>query len=181
MAIEIGTTDIRKIEIGTTNVKDVRIGSGSPIYVNIYDAGSQSYSMTTGFSSGTDGVVTYGGSFITVAAGFNGSNTTTNERTARTSSTVDLTNIKTLYIDWEAGFTGSTSQVAYFIVSTSSTGSQSTFAARVVRFNTDTARAISSLDVSSLSGGYFIRIHQRDGSTSNLNGGRIFIYRIWGI
>lgn len=183
MAIELGTTDISKIEIGTTNIKNVILGTNvSPIYINIYDAGTQSYTMTTGYSTGTDGSVTYGGSYITIQAGYSGTNSTTNERTARTSGTVDLTNIKTLYVTFDSYISGGTSQNFYFIASTSATGTFGTFNARASLSNAFISGTTTlSLSTSGLTGSYYIRLHQRDGSTSSLNGAGVEIKRIWGI
>lgn len=183
MAIEIGTTDVTKIEIGTTNVKDVRIGSGSPIYINIYDNGTTTYSMTTGYSTGTDGSALLLSNDIYLAAGYSGTNTTTNERTYRTSGLVDLANIKTIYADIsDAAVRGlGTSNNYFLVVSTSATGSSGTFNARAslaVSFITEPTTL--SLDVSALTGSYYIRIHVRDGSTNINQGSAVWTRRIWG-
>lgn len=183
MAIELGTTDIRKVEIGTTNVKDVRIGSDSPLYINIYDRGAQSYSMTTGYSTGTDGSATFESTYIYLAAGYNGTNSTVNERTARTSDLVDLTNIKTLYVLFEGFPRGTATSNNFFLVaSTSATGSSSTFNARAsIAYTFLSGETELSLNVSALTGSYYIRVHDRDGSTSSANGSATYVYRIWGI
>jgi len=184
MAIELGTTDISRLRIGTTHVKDTRMGSGSPIYSNYYDSGTQSYPMIAGFTSGSDGSVSFNASNIVLQAGTGGFNSTTNERTARTTNAVDLTNIKTLYLDCIRGFIRGTgeSSITYLVVSTSGTGSYATFNARAsLTTQFVTARTILSLNVSGLTGSYFLRVHQRDFSTSGTQGAGIEVYRIWGI
>lgn len=149
-----------------------------------YNNGTQNVAWTTGYSIGSFGSVFYLSNSIYVAAGDSGGEASVNERTARTTNTVNLTNINTLYIDWE-GITSApaTSQTANFIVSTSSTGSFNTFNARaqVIFSSFSGDRRTTSLNVSGLTGNYFIRIHSRDGSSTFGRWNYFNVYKVWGV
>jgi hypothetical protein len=187
MPITFNGTNITAVNFNGTSINTV-VFNGTTVFTaaagaSYYTNGTQNVAWTTGFSSGSFGFVSFGGSSIFVYAGSSSGESTTNERTARTTNTVDLTNISTLYIDWE-GLTSApaTNQTANFIVSTSSTGSFSTFTARTqVIFSAFSGdRRTSSLDVSGLTGNYFIRVHSRDGSSTFGRWNEIIVYRVWG-
>jgi hypothetical protein len=183
MAINYNGTNITSVIFNGTTLGTV-VYNGTIVFGgDYYTNGTQNVPWTTGFSTGSFGSVLFLSSFIYVAAGDSGGESTINERTARTTNAVDLTNISTLYIDWE-GLTSSpaTSQTANFIVSTSSTASFTTFNARAqVIFSAFSGdRRITSLDVSGLTGTYFIRVHSRDGSSTFGRWNTINVYRVWG-
>jgi hypothetical protein len=154
--------------------------------VNYFNNGTQNVPWTTGFSTGTDGFTNLNTANMYIEAGFGQFNSSTNERTLRTTNTVNLSSpkINTLYIDWE-GQTSSpaTSQTANFIVSTSPTASFSTFNARaqVVFSPFGGDRRITTLDVSGLIGSFHIRVHARDGSSLSSRWNWLRVYRIWGV
>jgi hypothetical protein len=133
---------------------------------------------------GTDGSVVFEESFVVISAGFTGSASGNHERSISTENDVDLTNIDTLFIDWFGETTGTTSQTTNFIVGTSSSAGFGTFSARTqVATSTfaSTGRTVASLNVSGLSGNFFIRVHQRDSHNPTTSGGRVTVYRIWGV
>jgi hypothetical protein len=137
--------------------------------------GFNSYAIT-----GLAGSVTFFSTYINISAGFQGG-TGANERSISTANSVNLTGINTLYITWDGQVTNGTSQFSAFIVGTNPAVGFSTFTSRIILNTQDFSGPItSSLDVSGLTGNYFIRVHQRDSSTSSLTGGQIQVYRIWG-
>jgi hypothetical protein len=159
------------------------IYNGTEYFHRYYDNGAVA-TWFGGFNAyavtGTNGSVTFFSSYINIAAGYTGS-TTANERSIATANSINLTGINTLYITWDGQVTNGTSQTSNFIVSTTQNGGFNTFTSRTQVLTQDFSGPItSSINVSGLSGNYFIRINQRDGSTSSLTGGQIQIYRIWG-
>jgi hypothetical protein len=188
MPITFNGTNISYVFFNSTLLTTVvfngtTVYTSAPAQTQYYTNGTQNVAWTTGYSLGSFGFVSFGSSSIFVYAGSSSGESTTNQRTARTTNTVDLTNISTLYIDWQ-GITSSpaTLQTANFIVSTSSTGTFSTFNARtqVIFSSFGGDRRTSSLDVSGLTGNYFIRVHSRDGSSTFGRWNEIIVYRVWG-
>jgi hypothetical protein len=147
---------------------------------NYYTNGTQNVPWTTGFTSGTDGSIFFEASNVVISAGYEYANSTTNERTIVTLNTINLTNINTLYVDWECYVTGGPGQLSYLIASSSQVGANSVFNARVSASGSR-SRQTTSLNVSGLSGNYYIRIHQRDGSTNLFNGSSLIVYNVWGV
>jgi len=186
MPITYNGTNITAVVYNGTTINTL-VYNGTTVFTaetQYFTNGTQNVAWTTGFSTGTDGSVSFVSPFITVRAGYSGTNSTANERTARTTNTVDLTNISTLYVEFTTLVRGlGTSSIFHLIASTSSTGSLSTFNARssfTNQFASSGEVVILSLDVSALSGSYFIRLHQRDGSTSSAQGAFVEVTRVWG-
>jgi hypothetical protein len=97
-----------------------------------------------------------------------------------TDALIDLTNVKTLYIDWESTGTSTAQNRCFFVVSSDKTGEYSVQTLGLEIQNTF-SRTISSLDVSSLTGQHYIRVHSRDNSgTANQANSIIKVYRVWG-
>jgi hypothetical protein len=186
MPITYNGTNITSVVYNGTTINSV-VYNGTTVFTSetqYFTNGTQNVAWTTGYSTGTDGSVSISSPYITIAAGYSGINTTVNERTARTTNTVDLTSISTLYVEIDTAVLGLGSQSTFhFIASTSSTGTRLTFNASATLTNQFAAGTTTtlSLDVSGLSGSYFIRIHQRDGSTSSANGAITYVRRVWGI
>jgi hypothetical protein len=186
MPITFNGTNITAVNFNGTSINTV-VFNGTTVFTaetQYFTNGTQNVAWTTGFSAGTDGFVSIGSPYITIAAGWDGSNTTANERTARTTNTVDLSSISTLFVELDTSVLGLGSQsVFHLIASTSSTGSRLTFNASATLTNQFAAGTTTtlSLDVSGLTGFYFIRLHQRDGSTSSANGAITFVRRVWGV
>jgi len=99
-------------------------------------------------------------------------------RTYVTSIAVDLTKIKTLYLDAENTGAVNSNNLLRFIASTS--GGLATSATYDAKFQKTSAfsRRIESLNVSSLVGNYFLRIHSI--STAAGYASELRIFRIWG-
>ncbi len=101
------------------------------------------------------------------------------DRAFVTSNAIDLTNIKTLFVDWEN--TGAIDGLnrSRLIASTNNGGGAATYNA-LLNKNSAFARGINELDVSSLVGNYYIRVHAYDDSTTALIASKLNVYRIWG-
>jgi len=140
-----------------------------------YKEGTERVALVEGVST-ADGSVSKGTDSLNLIATRNAVAAT---RTYVTNILVDLTKIKTLYADWTNTGNANGNNISYLIVSTEKSGGVGTYNARVYQDNIF-SRTIKSLDVSALSGLYYIRIHVRadgaDGNTSNLT-----VYRIWGV
>jgi hypothetical protein len=96
-----------------------------------------------------------------------------------TGITVNLNNIKTLFIDWENVGSSSNNQNAHLIVSTTQSASTAIFDARVSIDNVF-PRTITSLDVSALSGQYYIRVAARTASSGVGVDSIVNVYCLWG-
>ena len=83
-----------------------------------------------------------------------------------TDSTIDLTGINTIYIDWE----NTTDRYSYFVADTDKNNDFTDYDARIGKAEAF-ARTTDSLDVSGLSGGHYLRAHAyagQVGATSTL-------------
>jgi hypothetical protein len=76
---------------------------------------------------------------------------------------VDLTSINSIEIDWRGTLTGSFGNAA-LVVSTNKIASLGTYNARILKTNVSFSRLIETLNVSGLSGEYYIRVHSATGS-----------------
>ena len=142
----------------------------------LYDNGTQVVPFTTGYSTGANGSVTYDTSSIIISAG--NMDTIVNERSTRTTNTIDLTNVKKIYIDWQVSMSG-LSQVASLVVSTVQTATYSTNNA-ILSYTTAFSRRLEALDVTALSGNYYVKVHARDNrTTSGLNTTQVTVYAIY--
>lgn len=90
---------------------------------------------------------------------------------------VDLTHIKTLLIDWE-NIGNDTSNTAYLVASTDKINGYGIYTSRLMAYDAF-ARRVDSLDVSALTGLYYLRIHARSATTGkNTN---INVYSLRGV
>ena len=95
-------------------------------------------------------------------------------RTYVTDSTVDLTNISTVWIDWEN--VGDATQYSCLIASTNKTATYISYNARLL-VTGNFSRTEQSLDVSGLSGNHYIRIHAT--GPVDLAYSKIKAYKVW--
>lgn len=87
------------------------------------------------------------------------------ERAWVTDAPVDLTGIDEIVVDWEGITSADFQRNASFIVSTTKIADEDTFDARIQK-GALFARTIDTLDVSALTGSYYVRVHARfDGSS----------------
>lgn len=94
-----------------------------------------------------------------------------------TDVTVDLTGYSSLEVTWRQGGTGNNNNSSRLVVSTNKTADSNTFDARVTAANTFSTTT-TSLDVSGLSGSYYIRVHARDNSSFASVTSTLYVYKI---
>lgn len=99
-----------------------------------------------------------------------------------TDELVDLTNIDKLYVSWEFVVIHAPTDAhnkAYLVVSSQKDGALSVYDARVERgYAPDAGVLQDELDVSGLTGEYYVRIHSL--ATTQSRGSAIKTYRVWG-
>lgn len=94
-----------------------------------------------------------------------------------TDVTVDLTNYSSVEITWRQAGTANNSTSSRLCVSSNKTADSNTFDARLSKANTF-SKVTESLDVSGLSGNYYIRVHARDNSTFASVTSTVIVYKI---
>ena len=100
-------------------------------------------------------------------------------RTYVTNVAVNLTNINTLYIEWEnAGNPENIGNCSYFIASSSKMDGVDVYDA-ILSKTLSFSKVTNSLDVSGLSGSYYIRVHAGDTVSSGITS-LIKTYKVWG-
>lgn len=179
MKFALETTDIKSVFKGTTKINKIFIGTNL-VYQSIsylYNAGTQVVPFNTSYSTGANGSVTFGASSVSVSVG--AFDTIVNERSISTTSAIDLTNVKKIYIDWDGSSSGS-QQIIALVVSTTASATYTTNNAVLSVANPNFARRIDSLDVTALSGNYYVKVHARDSRTlSGLNTCATNVYAIY--
>lgn len=152
------------------------ITSGA-IMPDIYNNGFQVIPLTTSFSTGANGSTNFNANSITISAG--SIDAVINERSISTTSAINLTNVKKIYIDWDGSSSGLT-QIIALIVSTTASATYTTNNAVFSVASPNFARRIDSLDVTALSGNYYVKVHARDGrSISGINTCTTNVYAIY--
>lgn len=184
MALTVGNTNVTNAFVGSTQVKQIYAGA-TLIWssaTDYYNAGTELVPFSPAYSLGGDGSVTELSGSALIQAGWGGLNADINERSWATTSSVDLTNVNTLYIDWDIQTLDFATGTAAIVAGTSRSVSFTSFSARTVvqiELGGSTGRQTSSVNVSSLSGNFFIRVHARD-TRGTLTGTQVTVYRIWG-
>lgn len=144
------------------------IMQGDEIVVpELYNAGTEGVSWVAGYSNGSGAQSKEAGYLALTGDVLYG------ERTYVTDVKVRLLRYNTLSIDWgKHNGTGD----CYLCVSTSKTGSHSTYTLRITRgLEFGLTRSTQTLDISSLNSRYYIRVHAR----GNLAGVNLRAYKIW--
>ena len=100
-------------------------------------------------------------------------------RTYVTDTLVDLSDINVLKIDWENIGASNVNNYSAFVVSTSKSADQAMYDARILAQNLF-SRKIDELDVSMLTGSYYVRVHARDGGSSVNIPSIVKCFKIWG-
>lgn len=105
-------------------------------------------------------------------------NNATGERTYVTDKLINLSSLNRLVINWNY-YTDDGTCHAALVVSTNKTGSHSTSINKSVSINGYFGSGESTVDVSELSGYYYIRVHVSK-ATSNRPGASLYVYEIRG-
>jgi hypothetical protein len=98
-------------------------------------------------------------------------------RTYVTDNEIDLTNINSLKIEWANTGASSTANQSRFYVHTNKNDIEHTV--RLQKTNTF-GRITDTIDVSSLSGNYYVKVSAIDAPTNALATSTISVYKIWG-
>jgi hypothetical protein len=91
---------------------------------------------------------------------------------------VNLTGYSSLKISWRQVGDANNNNASRLVVSTNKTADSTTFDARIANANTFTLQT-DTLDISGLSGKYYIRVHARDNSASVSINSDLIVYKIW--
>ena len=139
----------------------------------LYELGTEYYSIVRGYCTGTSGrsyIYKENTDNITLTTNYNVSGYA--NCSLQTQNAIDLTNVNTIYVDWER--TGSVRNNSNRIYVSEFSNSSSRVAATYIdgRFT----RQVYSLNVSSLSGNYYIVVNNSDEPNSN---GDLIVYRLW--
>ena len=153
---------------------------------NIYAYGTEYVSMMKGYdyvAYGGSNIYTEGAGSITLTARYYGEFA---EVATSTGVTVDLTDYKTLWVDWAAGNPNGGVGVYALVVHSSFGNSLETYTARYSAQLTGTSgtpvyldRCTNSLDVSALSGNHYISVHSRKSTGGWWDSMAVEVYRIW--
>lgn len=138
----------------------------------LYDGGTEYVDWVKGYES-RDCTLTKGASYMTLTTPAESSS----EIAVVTDSKVDLTNWNS--VEFHAYWTSTSNWAArHFIVSSAKNNSRDTYDVRVAYLGTGTesGNIYPSLDVSALSGEYYIRAHQTGSKYSSFN---MRIYKVW--
>lgn len=101
------------------------------------------------------------------------------QRTYVTDIPIDLSNIKTIFIDWENIGTGQGIS-SRLVISDSKLYGDSVFTAQVTQTG-KFDRKVSQVNVSSLNGNYYIRVHTRDYGIASPYDSKLKVYKLWGV
>jgi len=142
---------------------------GGPI--DLYNEGTGENDWVVGYSSGNGTQAKESNHLRVFAHAFGIS-----ERTYVTDSSVDLTDIDQIEIDWLNDGSGNFIR-SYLIASTSKIGQHSSFNARIER-TTTFSRTVQQLNVSALNGMFFIRVHTRCGAIDGAINSQVRAYRV---
>lgn len=151
------------------------------IFDGLNFAYTENVSLVTGFISGgsvTENLYNDGGDFYYTRLLTNNVSGTT-ESTWVTDLTVDLTNYSTLNVNWRNVGTSNVNVQTIIVVSTAKTSSSATFTARTVVTGQFTGFTNSTLNISSLTGPYFIRVHSRKNTTTTGIISDVEVRKIW--
>ncbi len=178
MAIKTNTGTMSKAFFGTSAVKKMYFGSSLVFSASTpyYTAGTENVDWIKGSSVGT---VTFGASYMSVSTS---STQTAVDSYAVTNVLVNLTNINTLKIDWAGSIYQQIIAGMYLCISTTKLGTYGTYNARLSGGSglDSFARRTDSLDVSGLTGNYYLRIHAQKSSSSVVGSASLTIYNVWG-
>lgn len=144
----------------------------TPVY--LYNQGTENHPWVEGYSRGQGSAAKESGSLYLYAGG---GATTDSARTYVLNTAIDLTSFNTLNIEWvQTGSGPSPNFVSTLAVSTVKSGSIGTYDLRFLQGGAF-ARRTDSLNISSLSGAYYIRTHAS--IAWNDAGSVVRVYRVW--
>lgn len=97
-----------------------------------------------------------------------------------TTDPVDLTGYNTLYIAWNNKSGSGADSLVALVVSTTKSATLNTYDARIYHAGaTPDDNVVESLDISGLSGSYYIRMHGKDDDPTNVDDAVPCMYALW--
>lgn len=144
--------------------------------LDIYILGTEKVSMVLGINSkGPDNKLTKNVDHISLSA--YRTSGTASDISVVTDKPINLTNYNKLYVDWYLPGQTSGSERG-LVVSTNKNGDYTIFDAKLSGGTFTSTRVVRELDISSLSGDFYIRVHARLGTTGT---GTVAtnLYRLW--
>jgi hypothetical protein len=140
-----------------------------------YNEGTENVSWIEGYSEGIGSQSKNSDHFYLMVSD------TDAQRTYVTENKIDLTNINTLYIDWESPTSENIWDYCFFGITDSQMSDRTTWVKNISRRNGDDeapfSRTTDSLDVSGYSGSYYIKIQVRAGGSLDLE---LKSYQVYG-
>lgn len=136
-----------------------------------YNAGDEKTAWTEGYSTGSGEQHKFEDNLY-LSAETDGA-----ERTYATAAAVDLSNVESIHIDWQETGSPPGHIESYFVAARSRGGDHSQYDAGV-KIDGNFARTSHSVDVSGLTGDYYIRIHTRHTHPAQHNS-ELRVFRVW--
>lgn len=143
--------------------------------INVYELGMEYLSIVQGYSNTNTSMVKNSQSIDLKITGVAGATT---EVALVTDTPIDLTGYTKVYLDWESSLNFTDNFYSYLIASTSKDGTHATTNASLVKTKVF-ARETSILDVSTLNGLHYIRVHLRIGASGNIPNIKTTVYKMW--
>ncbi|MFA7206379.1 MAG: hypothetical protein WC102_08630, partial [Saccharofermentanales bacterium] len=185
-AKKIQINEIHAKELNATNIIDpdnpvaqsagsLIGGVGQRMYENLYDDGVETTAWEVGYLN-ADGTATKQSSYLQLNVS---QNTSGSEATFVTTNKIDLTGINKVVVDWDVLAGQNLNNDFYIVVSSIKDNNKETYDLRVkVDVNVTPGRRKTTLDVSSLSGSYYIRVHNYCGYSISIAYANIAVYDI---
>ncbi|MDF2902420.1 MAG: hypothetical protein K0S25_58 [Bacillus sp. (in: firmicutes)] len=145
-----------------------------PVSVPYYTSGVENVGWVDGATLGNPSIKSKNVDHLYIKSENTGSLTV---GTYVTDLVVDLTNIKTLFVEWENIGHASNNNLSYLVASTVKAGAYGTFNAQIEVANVF-AKNIRQLNVTALTGNFYIRAHTRANATGVVS--ELKVYRVWG-
>jgi hypothetical protein len=148
-----------------------------PKEMQLYTNGLENVPWVTGYIYNDEGIQSKNAGYLYLYAGAADGQCT---ESYVTDVSKDLTNIKTLKVEWEnTGAADVTYNNSIFSVKTPANKTKATFQVEQ-RLTGNFAKTITSLDVTSLTGLYHINVSALDSRSSVVTPSEIKVYRVWG-
>lgn len=148
-----------------------------PIYEKYYTEGVEDVDWVVGYSIG-NGAQSKEAGYLHLELSDNA--TGSGNRTYVTDTLIDLSLIKTLKFELEITDASDDFGARYGVSESKTSGNNSSYYVVYDTKSGDRARSIYSLDVTAITGSYYIRIAVMDTSTSEDRSGKVNVYKVWG-
>lgn len=171
------TTILKDIQKGSVNIGGVLKVFYEALWY-LYNLGVEAVTFIQGYTSSVSSIyrsyTKYTG-YMELKSAY--ANTVACQIGCSTNVVIDITKYKTVYVDWEDYASGNGAGNARLVISTTSTDSAGVNVTASLIHSDHFTRQIESLDISQLTGLYYIRLH----SASSVSSSNCYlkIYKIW--